>query len=96
MARLLLMVVVVAEPDGVIISKAQGRYPRAHLASRLDGRLFLAQPTHMRSLSRRLKFHTNKDPHFLNPRGQPSIKMAHRGHPQRMCFPLMVVSADCP
>ena len=90
------MVVVVAEPDGVIISKAQECYPRALLASRLGGPLFQAQPIHTRSLNRRLKFHTNRDRHFLNHHGQPSIKVARRGHPQRMCFPLMVVSADCP
>jgi len=90
------MVVVAAGPDGVIISKAQECCPRAHLASRLDGRSSQAQPTHMRSLSRRLNFHTNRDRHLLNPDGQPSIKMARRRHPQRMRFLLMVVSAGCP
>jgi hypothetical protein len=90
------MVVVVGESDGVIISKAQECYPQAHLASRLDGRSSQAQPTHMRSLSRRLIFHTNRDRHMLNPDGQLSIKMACRRHLQRMRFALMVVSAGYP
>jgi hypothetical protein len=93
MGRLLPMAAVAAEPDGAIMSKTRGCYPRARLASRLDGRSSLAQPTHTRSLSRRLNFHTITGLHLLNPYGQPRIKRSCQRHPRRMRFPLTEVSA---
>jgi hypothetical protein len=78
MGRLLPTVAVAAELDGATISKAQDRFPRAHLASRLDGQSSPAQATHMKSLSRHPNSHTNLLPHSLNQGGLSSIKASHQ------------------
>jgi hypothetical protein len=97
MGRLLPTVAVAAEPDETIISKAQDRFPRAHLASRLDGQSSPAQATHMKLLNRHPNSHTNRVPHSFNPRGQASIKASrHQRLLWRMRFPLMEVSAGSP
>jgi hypothetical protein len=87
------MVAVAAEPDGTIISKAQDRFPRAHLASRLDGQSSPAQAIHMKLLNRHPDSHTNQFLHLFNPCGQASIKASrHQRLPWRMRFPSMEVS----
>jgi hypothetical protein len=78
MGRLLPTVAVAVELEGTIISKAQGRFPRAHPASRLDGQSSPAQATHMKLLSRHPNSHTIRLPHSLNPGGQSSIKASRQ------------------
>lgn len=73
MGKLLPTVVVAAERDETIISRAQDRFPRA-LASSLDGQSFPAQAIHMKLLNRHPKSHTNRFPLSFNPCGQASIK----------------------
>jgi len=97
MGRLSPTVVVAAGPGGAIISKTQDRFPRAHPASRLDGRSSPAQATHMKLLNRHPNSHTNRLLHLFNPCGQASIKASRqRCLPWRMHFPSTEVSAGSP
>lgn len=82
MGRLLPTVAVAAEPDETTISKAQDRFPRAHLVSMLDGQSSPAQVTHMKLLNRHPNSHTNRFPHSFNPCGQASIKAS-----RHQCLP---------
>jgi hypothetical protein len=84
-----------AGPDEAILSKTRGCYPRVRLASRLDGRSYLALPIHTRSLSHRPNFHNNTALHLLNPCIRPNIKRSGQHHPHRMRFPSTEVSAGC-
>jgi len=89
LVKLLPMVVVAAEPDGVIMSKAQECHPRAHLSSKLDGPSSPAQATHMRLPT----LHTNWRRRLPHPCGQRSIKTSHQRPPR---FPSMEGLTGCP